>query len=77
MQELKLLLRDIEKEVAAAQERYKAEEEAAKQKQKDAAQQQQQAKALASGPTQKTTQDRKEGDRLGRLSLKLIKWLPS
>ncbi|XP_077334824.1 mRNA export factor GLE1 [Lithobates pipiens] len=61
VQELKLLLRDMEKEVAAAQERYKAVEEAAKQKQKDAEQQQQQAKAQASGPTQKKTQDKKEG----------------
>ncbi|CAI9554939.1 unnamed protein product [Staurois parvus] len=57
--QLKDLLRDVEKEVAAAQERCKAEEEASKQKQKDA--EQQQSKAQASGPTREKTQDRKEG----------------
>ncbi|KAM5146380.1 mRNA export factor GLE1 isoform 2-T2 [Mantella aurantiaca] len=62
VQELNILLRDLEKEVAAAQERCKAEEEAAKQKQKDVdlqQQQQQQTKAKTSGPAQEKSQDKK------------------
>ncbi|XP_018421001.1 PREDICTED: nucleoporin GLE1 [Nanorana parkeri] len=61
VQELKVLLRDMGKEVSAAQERCRAEEEVAKQKQKDAEQQQQQAKAQASSLAQEKKQDRKQG----------------
>ncbi|XP_072287328.1 mRNA export factor GLE1 isoform X2 [Pyxicephalus adspersus] len=61
VQELKVLLHDMEKEVSVAQEKCKVEEEVAKQKQNVSEQQQQQAKTQTSGPTRQKTQERKEG----------------
>ncbi|KAG8554909.1 hypothetical protein GDO81_003932 [Engystomops pustulosus] len=62
LQEMKMLVNTIEKELAAAEERKKAEDEAAKEKQKEAQQiQQQQAKLQTPAPTQDQKQTKREG----------------